>query len=88
MTAPLPQDAKAKRQARLDQRPISKQKQALVAFTIYVTNIEGLTFPQAHTLARMRWQIELLSNCGNLMSESCTPVVWIRYANNARDMPN
>jgi hypothetical protein len=66
IAAPLPQDAKAKRQARLkeearlDQRPISQQKQALAAFTIYVTNIEGLTFPQAHGLARLRWQIELL----------------------------
>lgn len=66
VAAPLPEDAKTKRQARLkeearlDQRPISKQKQALATFTIYVTNIEGLTFPQAHTLARMRWQIELL----------------------------
>lgn len=25
-----------------------------------MTNLDGLTFPQAHILARMRWQIELL----------------------------
>ncbi len=85
VAAPLPEDAKTKRQARLkeearlDQRPISKQKQALVAFTIYVTNMEGLTFPQAHTLARMRWQIELLfklwkSHVKVLHSRSADPI--------------
>ena len=85
VAAPLPEDAQAKRQARLkeearlDQRPISKQKQALAAFTIYVTNIEGLSFPQAHTLARMRWQIELLfklwkSHICVLQSRSADPI--------------
>lgn len=85
VAAPLPEDVKIKRQARLkeearlDQRPISKQKQALAAFTIYVTNIEGLTFPQAHTLARMRWQIELLfklwkSHVRVLHSRSADPI--------------
>ena len=85
IAAPLPEEAKAKRQARLkeearlDQRPISKQKQALAAFTIYVTNIEGLTFPQAHGLARLRWQIELLfklwkSHVKVLDSRSADPI--------------
>jgi len=66
VAAPIPDKVKTKRlarlkeEARLDQRPPSQQKLALAAFTIYVTNIAGLTFPQAHTLARMRWQIELL----------------------------
>ena len=85
IAAPLPAEAKAKRQARLkeearlDRRPISKQKQALAAFTIYVTNIEGLTFPQAHGLARLRWQIELLfklwkSHVKVLDSRSADPI--------------
>lgn len=85
VAAPTPEAAKAKRQARLqaearlDQRPLSKQKQALAAFTIYVTNIAGLTFPQAHTLARMRWQIELLfklwkSHVRVLHSRSADPI--------------
>jgi hypothetical protein len=85
IAAPIPQEAQVKRLARLreeahlDQCPISQQKQALAAFTIYVTNIEGLTFPQAHTLARMRWQIELLfklwkSQVRVLNSRSADPI--------------
>jgi hypothetical protein len=85
VAAPTPEDARAKRlarlkeEARLDQRPISKQKLALSAFTIYVTNIDGLTFPQAHILARMRWQIELLfklwkSHVRVLHSRSADPI--------------
>jgi hypothetical protein len=85
VAAPIAEEAKTKRlarlreEARLDQRPISKQKQALADFTIYVTNIEGLTFPQAYTLARMRWQIELLfklwkSHVMVLHSRSADPI--------------
>lgn len=52
--------ARIKEQARLDQKPISPSVQALDKWTIYLTNIPDLTFEQAHTLARTRWQIELL----------------------------
>jgi hypothetical protein len=85
IAAPIPEDARAKRmarlkeEARLDQRPISRQKQALAAFTIYVTNMDALTFRQAHILARMRWQIELLfklwkSHVRVLDSRSADPI--------------
>jgi hypothetical protein len=66
VAARLPDDAYAKRwarlkeQARLDQRPLSARQRALARWTLYLTNIPGLTFAQAHTLARTRWQIELL----------------------------
>ena len=66
VAAPTPEDAYAKRlarlqeQARLDQRPLSAQQADLARWTIYLTNIPELTFAQAHLLARTRWQIELL----------------------------
>jgi hypothetical protein len=66
IAAPLPPEALTKRQARLkeqarlDQRPLSQQQLDLAYWTIYLTNIPNLTFDQAHTLARTRWQIELL----------------------------
>lgn len=47
-------------QARLDQRPLSARQQELAHWTIYLTNLEALTFEQAHILARTRWQIELV----------------------------
>ena len=61
-----PSDALAKRQkrlhrqAQLEQAPISELRQQLSTWTLYLTNIPDLTFEQAHTLARLRWQIELL----------------------------
>jgi hypothetical protein len=64
--APLPETALEKRmtrlkeQARLDQQPLSARQQALAPWTVYLTNIPDLTFEQAHTLNRTRWQIELL----------------------------
>lgn len=66
VAAPIPQDAYAKRlarlqeQARLDQQPLSPRQAAFAHWTIYLTNIPNLTFEQAHLLARTRWQIELL----------------------------
>jgi hypothetical protein len=52
--------ARLKEQARLDQRPLSQRQTDLAHWTIYLSNIPDLTFPQAFILARMRWQIELL----------------------------
>lgn len=49
-----------RRQAQLEQAPISEQRQRFSTWTLYLTNIPDLTFEQAHTLARLRWQIELL----------------------------
>jgi Transposase DDE domain len=66
LAARLPDDAYAKRlarlqeEARLDQRPLSERQLAFAAWTLYLTNIPHLSFDQAHTLARTRWQIELL----------------------------
>ncbi len=66
VAAPLPEEAYTKRQARLkeqarlDMHPLSERQAALAHWTIYLTNIPDLTFAQAHTLARTRWQIELL----------------------------
>jgi len=66
VAARIPDDAYAKRmarlqeQARLDQRPLSARQAAFARWTIYLTNIPTLTFEQAHLLARTRWQIELL----------------------------
>jgi hypothetical protein len=48
------------RQAQLEQAPISEQRLHFSAWTLYLTNIPDLSFEQAHTLARIRWQIELL----------------------------
>ena len=77
VAARLPDDAYAKRlarlkeQARLDQRPLSARQRALGRWTLYLTNIPDLTFAQAYTLARTRWQIELLfklwKSYGNLV---------------------
>lgn len=66
VAAPTPDDAYAKRlarlqeQARLDQRPLSAQQAAYAHWTLYLTNLPEVTFAQAHLLARIRWQIELL----------------------------
>lgn len=82
--APLTESALQKRmarlheQARLDQQPLSARQQALAAWTVYLTNIPDLTFEQAHTLNRTRWQIELLfklwKSHGNVLrSRSAAP---------------
>jgi hypothetical protein len=61
-----PPEAVAKRQkrqrrdAQREQAPISEARQRFSAWTLYLTNIPDLAFEQAHTLARVRWQIELL----------------------------
>lgn len=66
LAAPLTDDARQKRQARLkeqarlDQRPLSQAQIDLAEWTIYLTNIPDLTFAMAFILARTRWQIELL----------------------------
>lgn len=66
LAAPLPPEALAKRearlqeQARLDQRPTSPQQREIAAWTIYLTNVPNLSFEQAHSLGRTRWQIENL----------------------------
>lgn len=66
LAAPLPPEALAKRearlkeQARLDQRPASPQQREIAAWTIYLTNVPDLSFEQAHSLGRTRWQIENL----------------------------
>ena len=66
-------------QARLDQRPLSARQAAFARWTLYLTNIPGLTFDQAHLLARTRWQIELLfklwkSHGQVLRSRSADPI--------------
>jgi hypothetical protein len=71
--------ARLKEQARLDQRPLSQRQAALAHWTIYLSNIPDLSFEQAFTLARIRWQIELLfklwKSHGNIMtSRSADPV--------------
>ena len=48
------------KELRRRQHPISALKLALSGWTIYVTSVPDLTFEQAHTLARSRWQIELV----------------------------
>ena len=48
------------KELRRRQHPISALKLALAQWTIYVTSVPDLTFEQAHTLARSRWQIELV----------------------------
>ena len=66
VAAPLDTAELDKRQAHLKtvvrkkQRPLSARQQALVGWTLYLTNVPDLTFEQAHILARTRWQIELL----------------------------
>lgn len=85
VAAPTPPDAYTKRmarlkeQARLDQRPLSPQQSAFAPWTLYLTNLPDLTFDQAHTLARTRWQIELLfklwkSHGKVLQSRSADPI--------------
>jgi hypothetical protein len=48
------------KELRRRQHPVSTTKIALAEWTIYLTSIPELTFEQAHTLARSRWQIELV----------------------------
>ena len=48
------------KELRRRQHPVSAAKIALAEWTIYLTSIPDLTFEQAHTLARSRWQIELV----------------------------
>ena len=48
------------KELRRRQHPVSSAKIALSEWTIYLTSIPDLTFEQAHTLARSRWQIELV----------------------------
>jgi hypothetical protein len=48
------------KELRRRQHPISALKLALAEWTIYLTSVPDLTFEQAHTLARSRWQIELV----------------------------
>ena len=85
VAAPLPDEARVKRQARLkeqarlDRRPLSERQAALAGWTLYLTNIPELTFAQAHVLARTRWQIELLfklwkSHGKLLVSRSADPL--------------
>jgi len=85
VAAPLPEAAQQQRHkrlketARLDQRPISARQAELANWTIYLTNIPDLNFTQAYTLARTRWQIELLfklwkSHGQILTSRSADPV--------------
>jgi hypothetical protein len=71
--------ARLKEQARLDQRPLSQRQVDLMQWTLYLTNIPDLTFAQAHSLARTRWQIELLfklwkSHGQVLQSRSADPI--------------
>ena len=66
VAAPLSDAAFAQRQTRLKdqvrrhQRPLSHRQSDLAHWTLYLSNIPQLSFEQAHTLARTRWQIELL----------------------------
>ena len=48
------------KELRRRQHPVSANKVALAEWTIYLTSVPDLTFEQAHTLARSRWQIELV----------------------------
>lgn len=85
VAAPLSDEALTKRQARLkeqarlDQRPLSQRQTDLAHWTIYLSNMPHLTFPQAFILARIRWQIELLfklwkSHAKVLVSRSADPI--------------
>ena len=67
------------KELRRRQHPISALKLALAEWTIYLTSVPDLTFEQAHTLARSRWQIELVfklwkSHARLTRSRSATPV--------------
>lgn len=78
-TALTRRQARLKEQARLDQRPLSQRQVELAHWTIYLTNIPDLTFEQAFTLARIRWQIELLfklwkSHAHIMISRSADPI--------------
>ncbi|MBK9124247.1 MAG: transposase [Chloroflexi bacterium] len=53
-------DGAAKRTSTAGPTPDLPRQTAFARWTIYLTNIPDLTFDQAHTLARTRWQIELL----------------------------
>ncbi len=71
--------ARLKEQVRLDQHPLSQAQVDLQEWTIYLTNIPNLTFEQAFTLARVRWQIELLfklwkSHGKIIISRSADPI--------------
>lgn len=66
-------------QARHKQQPLSPQHQALLGWSIYLTNLPDLSAPQALALARLRWQIELLfklwkSHAQLLTSRSAHPI--------------
>ena len=85
VAAPLSNKALTKRQtrlkeqARLDQRPLSQRRADLAHWTLYLSNIPDLTFPQAFILARTRWQIELLfklwkSHAKVMISRSSDPI--------------
>ncbi len=85
LAAPLPEPERRTRLARLldharhDQRSLSARQLALAHWTLYLTNLPDLSFNQAHTLARTRWQIELLfklwkSHGALLRSRSANPI--------------
>ncbi len=85
LAAPLPEPERSTRLARLlqharhDQRSLSARQRALAHWTLYLTNLPDLSFAQAHTLARTRWQIELLfklwkSHGALLRSRSANPI--------------
>ena len=85
VAAPLSDEALSKRQARLkeqarlDPRPLSQRQADLAHWSIYLSNIPDLTFPQAFILARTRWQIELLfklwkSHAKVMISRSSDPL--------------
>jgi hypothetical protein len=66
VAAPLGDNELKKRQAHLKetvrkkQRPLSEKQLTVSHWTLYLTNLPGLSFEQAHILARTRWQIEML----------------------------
>lgn len=85
VAAPIPPEAHAKRmarlkeEARLDQKALSPQQSNFAPWTLYLTNLPNLSFEQAHTLARTRWQIELMfklwkSHGKVLKSRSADPI--------------
>jgi hypothetical protein len=85
LAAPLTDEAFSKRQTQLKnevrrgKRTLSAAQSALTHWTIYLTNVPDLSFAQAATLARTRWQIELLfklwkSHGQVLRSRSADPI--------------